>query len=281
MLRTLRSSTTARRLTATGAAALMALSLSSFSAHAAPTDSDPTPGPTPRVVGGEKAKQGEFPFMVRLSMGCGGSLYAKDIVITAAHCVGGSGPDKSITVTAGATDLKDPKAIKVKSKKVVVAPGYAGQSKDWALIKLAKPVKLIKGRTALLPITTTKAYDKGTFGVAGWGDVKEGAGQQQRHLRKAKVPFVTDAACKRAYPTSPGVHFFPKEEICAGNLQAGGVDTCQGDSGGPMFRKDNKGKWLQVGIVSWGDGCARPGKPGVYTEVSTFAKQIAKAARAL
>ncbi|WP_030020969.1 trypsin-like serine protease, partial [Streptomyces monomycini] len=57
--------------------------------------------------------------------------------------------------------------------------------------------------------------------------------------------------------------------------------TCQGDSGGPMFRKDDAGQWLQVGIVSWGEGCARPGKPGVYTEVSTFAADIKKAAEGL
>lgn len=72
----------------------------------------------------------------------------------------------------------------------------------------------------------------------------------------------------------------PHEEICAG-YDAGGVDTCQGDSGGPMFRRDNANAWIQVGIVSWGDGCARPDAPGVYSEVSTFASQIASAAATL
>ncbi|NEE06251.1 trypsin-like serine protease, partial [Streptomyces sp. SID7499] len=49
----------------------------------------------------------------------------------------------------------------------------------------------------------------------------------------------------------------------------------------PMFRKDNAGEWIQVGIVSWGYGCARPGYPGVYAEVSTFASAIASAAGTL
>src|SRR5207237_4098396 len=62
-------------------------------------------------------------------------------------------------------------------------------------------------------------------------------------------------------------------EICAGYDQ-GGVDTCQGDSGGPMVNKDSSGNWVEVGIVSWGEGCARAGKPGVYTEVSTFSADI-------
>ena len=48
-----------------------------------------------------------------------------------------------------------------------------------------------------------------------------------------------------------------------------------------MFRKDDAGQWIQVGIVSWGEGCARPGKPGVYTEVSTFAPNIKTAAAQL
>lgn len=92
------------------------------------------------VVGGTKADQGEFPFMVRLSMGCGGALYAKDIVLTAAHCVDGSGDNTSITATAGVVDLEDSAAVKVNSTKVLQAPGYDGKGKDWALIKLAKPI---------------------------------------------------------------------------------------------------------------------------------------------
>jgi len=54
-------------------------------------------GPDTDVVGGTRAAQGEFPWMVRLSMGCGGALYTTQIVLTAAHCVNGTGPNTSIT----------------------------------------------------------------------------------------------------------------------------------------------------------------------------------------
>jgi secreted trypsin-like serine protease len=248
-----------KRCAAAGAVVLAAISLQPTSAFAA----------TPPVVGGTRAAQGEFPFMVRLSMGCGGSLYAKDIVLTAAHCVSGSGNNTGITATAGVVDLQSPSAIKVKSTKVLQAPGYNGTGKDWALIKLAKPIDL-----PTLKIADTKAFDNGTFTVAGWGAAREG-GSQQRYLLKAQVPFVSDATCKQAYPS-----LVSAEEICAG-LPQGGVDTCQGDSGGPMFRKDNNNAWVQVGIVSWGEGCARPSLPGVYTEVSHFASAIKSAAAGL
>ncbi|MFD0374723.1 MULTISPECIES: serine protease [unclassified Streptomyces] len=252
--------TTLKRGLAVGAVALAAVSLQPAGASASPTP----------VVGGTRAAQGEFPFMVRLSMGCGGALYTQQIVLTAAHCVNGSGNNTSITATAGVVDLQSSSAIKVKSTKVLQAPGYNGQGKDWALIKLAKPINL-----PTLKIADTKAYDSGTFTVAGWGAAREG-GAQQRYLLKATVPFVSDAACQAAY----GDSLVPSDEICAGYDQ-GGTDTCQGDSGGPMFRRDDTNAWIQVGIVSWGEGCARAGYPGVYSEVSTFAADIRNAAAGL
>ncbi|MGA5553709.1 S1 family peptidase [Streptomyces lavendulocolor] len=251
---------TLKRSAAAGAVVLAAVSLQPTNASAAPQP----------VVGGTQAAQGEFPWMVRLSMGCGGSLLTQQIVLTAAHCVSGSGNNTSITATAGVVDLQSASAIKVRSTKVLQAPGYNGKGKDWALIKLARPINL-----PTLNIATDTAYNSGTFTVAGWGATREGGGQQ-RYLRKATVPFVSDASCQQSY----GNELVPGEEICAGYIQ-GGVDTCQGDSGGPMFRRDNAGAWIQVGIVSWGQGCARPDYPGVYTEVSTFASAIKSAAATL
>jgi secreted trypsin-like serine protease len=75
------------------------------------------------------------------------------------------------------------------------------------------------------------------------------------------VPITTDAACTAAYQGD----YQPTAMFCAG-VPEGGLDSCQGDSGGPFV----VGGKL-VGIVSWGIGCARPGLPGVYTRVATYA----------
>ncbi len=256
-------------LVTVGVAAALGAAAGQSVAAPPPADGDDF---TPAVVGGTRAAQGEFPFMVRLSMGCGGALYKTDVVLTAAHCVGSTGPNTSIGVTAGAVDLQDPNRITRTSTYVYRSPGYNNPSgDDWALIKLNSPIT----NQALLPIATTTAYDNGTFTVAGWGAATEGGGQQ-RYLLKAQVPFISDSQCQQAYS-----ELVPSEEICAGNWSSGGVDTCQGDSGGPMFRRDNAGAWIQVGIVSWGYGCARPENPGVYAQVSTFASAIASAAASL
>ena len=95
-----------KRCAVAGTAALAVLSLQPVSAAQA--------APAP-VVGGTRAAQGEFPFMVRLSMGCGGALYTQQIVLTAAHCVGRTGPNTSITATAGVVDLQSSSRITVRS----------------------------------------------------------------------------------------------------------------------------------------------------------------------
>jgi secreted trypsin-like serine protease len=227
-----------------------------------------------QVIGGSRAAAGEFPWMVRLSMGCGGALYTSQIVLTAAHCVNGTGSNSSITATLGVVDLQSASAKKVKSTYVYRSPTYDTTGGDWALIKLASPVTGI----ATLPVASSAANNSGTFTIAGWGAASEG-GAQQRYLLKAQVPFVSDATCKAQ--GGDYTSLIANAEICAGNITSGGVDTCQGDSGGPMFRRDSSNAWVQVGITSWGTGCARPHAPGVYTEVSSFASAISSAASSI
>ena len=253
---------------ATSCAAL-AVALPATSASAATSKAAAPAAAAPSVVGGTRAAQGEFPWMVRLSVGCGGALITTRVVLTAAHCVGRTGSNTGITVTAGVVDLNSASRIQVRSTFVNRSPSFVSvdRGNDWALIKLASAINL-----PTLRIATNTASDSGTFTIMGWGSTREGGGQQ-RFLLKAQVPFVNDAQCGSAYRNA-GFNFVDSAELCAGNLASGGVDTCQGDSGGPMVHSDGAGGFIEVGIVSWGQGCARAGFPGIYTQVSTYAAQI-------
>jgi secreted trypsin-like serine protease len=86
-------------------------------------------------------------------------------------------------------------------------------------------------------------------------------------LLEVAVPLVGRQACQDAY----GASKVGQGQICAGK---GGKDSCSGDSGGPLVAFDEKGQPFQVGVVSWGIGCADSRYPGIYTRVSAYAAWI-------
>lgn len=226
---------------------------------------DDGPSAEPRIVGGTAAAQGEFPWMVHYDYHgqwtCGGAFLRADLILTAAHCLEGSGADTDIVVEYGDVRLGSGNTIR---STAVYDNGDLGA--DWGLIKLESKVA---GAT-LLPIAGNTSYDRGTFTVMGWGRTSEG-GSGSDNLLKVNVPFISDATCA-AYG-GDYADLNPATEMCAG-YDAGGKDACQGDSGGPMVKKLANGTFVQVGVVSWGDGCARADAPGVYTQVSHFASAI-------
>ncbi len=231
------------------------------------------PRPILEVIGGKLAPVGKFPWVVRLSMGCGGTLVAPRVVLTAGHCVDGTGDNDTIKVTAGVVDLKSKKALTAKSVRVIRASGFQDETRgdDWALIRLDHPFEL-----PTLPLAEG-VPDQGRYVVMGWGKTRESAAEQERRLHYARIPTVPDESCATAYAKA-GVQLVREESICAARH---GIDTCQGDSGGPMVGRNALGRWVQVGIVSWGLGCARAGYPGVYTQISTFRTAIRAAIQKL
>jgi len=227
----------------------------------------------PGVVGGVVAPPGKFPWMVRLSMGCGGALVAPDVVLTAGHCVAGTGPNVAIGVVAGVVDLHAESRRTAHSVQVIRAAGFHDETRgdDWAVIKIDQRFAL-----PVLPLVRDSGV-RGALVVMGWGQTREDSMRQVRRLHYASVPAVPDRRCAAEY-AQVGVELVANEQMCAGRT---GVDSCQGDSGGPMVGRDARGGWVQVGIVSWGLGCGRVGYPGVYTQITTFRSAIARAIRRL
>ena len=108
-------------------------------------------------------------------------------------------------------------------------------------------------------------WDPGTKAtIAGFGLTSENAPQPPDTMQRAQVPIQSDAYCAN---TSSSSDADPTTMLCAGYPQ-GGTDTCQGDSGGPLLVKALDGSLRLVGATSFGEGCAQPGKPGVYARVA-------------
>ena len=222
-----------------------------------------------RIVGGEKTDIKDHPWQVLIfiesplgTFQCGGSLIAPKWVLTAAHCFGEAGPSPRSKVKSGVTNIND--GLWVDAEKIVVHQGYDRRTheNDIALVKLKSPAangKIIPLATKATPI------DVGEFlEVTGWGTTSEG-GSTPDVLLKAKVPYVTNETCNA--PASYDGAILPGM-MCAGDSK-GGTDACQGDSGGPLVARKADGAWL-VGVVSFGEGCARKLKYGVYTRVSAY-----------
>ena len=224
------------------------------------------------VVGGHNTTNGAYPSVAEITFGkgflCTGTLIAPTWVLTAGHCGSVTGaavaspaswPAALIDVRIG-NDTSGTGGDVVPVKRAVVQPNYLLNSGyDITLLELNRAST--KTPTKVTGATETSAWAAGTMEkIVGWGATSEG-GDLPNHLQEAQVPITTDAYCGNAYSD-----FDATTMICAGFPQ-GGVDTCQGDSGGPMFGRTSTGVLRVVGATSFGEGCARPNKPGVYARV--------------
>ncbi|CAG5131093.1 unnamed protein product, partial [Candidula unifasciata] len=143
---------------------------------------------------------------------------------------------------------------------IQIKPAFDGRGiKFNGMVKPACTNKLIQTTSLMV----------GELLVSGWGHLNESSSKLSDVLQKATVPLIDQRECENYYPC-----LITERMFCAG-YPDGAIDSCQGDSGGPIvFKADNY--TVLYGIVSWGHGCARPNKPGVYTRVSEFISWIQK-----
>lgn len=151
--------------------------------------------------------------------------------------------------------------------RIIVHEQYSPDTNDYdiALLHLTQPF----GGGVINPITiadSARLMEPGDLAVVtGWGLTAE-TGNVSPMLRRVTVQFVSNKVCNGLASYSGAI---TDRMICAG-FPEGGKDSCQGDSGGPLMVADANRSYSLAGVVSFGEGCGRPNKFGVYTNVAVM-----------
>eukprot|EP00546_Thalassionema_frauenfeldii_P008848 CAMPEP_0178909942 /NCGR_PEP_ID=MMETSP0786-20121207/8818_1 /TAXON_ID=186022 /ORGANISM="Thalassionema frauenfeldii, Strain CCMP 1798" /LENGTH=626 /DNA_ID=CAMNT_0020582131 /DNA_START=388 /DNA_END=2268 /DNA_ORIENTATION=+ len=235
-----------------------------------------------RIVGGVTSPVDAYPFYVNWGGQCGASLIGREWLMSAAHCDPIStntvriNRSRGIGYTVGRGDIH---SIIDRFPHPQYNNGYYTHDNDIMLLRLSEPV--MEYDPIPLNFQTNIPQNGQDLKVIGFGRLESG-GNIPNTLQEVVVQYVDTDTCNDNDSYSGSIN--DDTMFCAG-VPGGGKDSCQGDSGGPIFTMNtnndsssssssSSSSYTQVGVVSWGHGCARPDKPGVYARVSQYEQWI-------
>jgi secreted trypsin-like serine protease len=168
---------------------------------------------------------------------CTGTLIARDLVLTAAHCVPSGNDYKLVQFDAQRQpQLRDTARIERHPQFSQGAFDNHRATADVALVKLAAPAQ--SNATGILFSGAFAVVPGDRFSVAGYGLTERGNGKTGGTLRAANLVATGRPGNLQIRLVDP-----------AANGTRAGLGACTGDSGGPVFRDEKI-----IGVVSWSTG---------------------------
>ncbi|XP_040822792.1 transmembrane protease serine 11E-like [Ochotona curzoniae] len=223
-----------------------------------------------RIIGGTEVEEGEWPWQASLQWDgihrCGATLINSTWLLSAAHCFILYKDPARWTASFGVT-IK-PLKMRQGLRRIIVHEKYNHSTHDYdiSLAELSSPVPYTNAvHRICLPEASHEFHPGDEMFVTGFG-ARQNDGYSQNHLREVQVDLIQTDICNDPQVYNGAI---TPRMLCAGSLQ-GKRDACQGDSGGPLVSPDPRNIWYLVGVVSWGDECGQPNKPGVYTRVTAL-----------